>query len=202
MKATTVHRLPFPEPGDYSNGALALQYLATEVDTDLAVDLAGYQKFDQLGMGISTVTSNSIGYAANTLVQVGFDTIEYTDAGFNIIPGQGGTTIRDPAFNGWYRIGGWLSLNQLGATTANSFREMQLINSPLPGATGPGGTAIYHARTYTNGTGNDELSLEVTAFLYYGCQLNMFLLHNNAASNIQYLAGTRLWVAQIVPDVS
>lgn len=202
MKQTTIHHIPYPEDEDFAKGPINLEAIATKVDSLLKPTRDYYDSYNHLGFGAVSLSTNGGGFDAGFFGTILFDTIEFESG---VLPGNVDnqiSAIDDPGRNGWYTIGGYLPVTLSGTATANSFREMQIIVSPLPGT--PGSPAVYHDRQYEDGTGSNQLAIETTAYLYYGCQVQMLFGHGNVAASsfMTPTAGARLWASQATWDVS
>lgn len=198
MTTYTDHGLVCPDSGDYAAIALAMQ--ADAVATDTALDTISDQfdraKLRPYALWISTTSGT---YATNgeaELTLFGNWAVVQTNMTSSLLtPSISGAVQFNPPLAGWYDFGVYETLSLVGAATANSRRTAFARAYSLLGSVQTLiGSSI--SRTYESSTGGEFLIASGARFYAQPGQ-NIVLLanlsHSNAASQVQYNVGCRIW---------
>lgn len=192
MEVTDSQLLPYPEGTDPGDGALDLQVLAEAIDAKLVAAFANFRSVVNAPVFMTRLSANQTGIVSGVTTTIQFDQIVYDTTGTS-----------DPATppfsrTGYYRVGSYVSSNPSGGITANSsvrtfiVYRRQLI-TPFLGFT----EEFFDTTTYQSSTGGEEQSAEglirVDALDSPGSSIRCDILHANAASTLNVIAGSRMW---------
>lgn len=198
MTTYTDHGLVCPDDGDYAAVALAMQ--ADALATDAALDAIS-DKFDQANLRPYTVwvSTTSGSYATNgeaELVLFGNWAVVQTNMASSLLTVTvSGAVQFNPPLAGWWNMGVYENLSLVGAATAFSRRTAYARAYQLVGSTQMP-IALTISRTYESSVGGEHLIASGARFYAQPGQnivLTASLSHSNAASQVQYNVGCRIW---------
>lgn len=195
MEVTDSQLLPYPEGTDPANGALDLQVLAEAIDAKLTAAFAAYRTVVNCPVFMTRLSTNQTGIASGVSTTINFDQIIYDTTGAE------SPSANIPIFTrtGYYRVGSYVVSNPSGGVTANSsvrtfiVCQRQLV-TPLFGTA----QEFFDSTTYQSSTGGEEQSaqglLRIDSVSNPGLSfIRCDILHLNAASTVNVIAGSRMW---------
>lgn len=202
MDETPVYSLPFPEDGDFANGALDLQVLAEAADTAISGVRANYLALARKPTSVwrSTVDQN-VGVAGSAATIVFGSQVYTNDASFTSI-----STIKFPfPSSGLWTFGVMLNCVASGAATANTQRSLTLEADQPIGLNLFDYTPFYFGDTVfeSSTAGGDFMTAcgIINFNLVSGTVANRWLSatfqHNNTGSAMTIKAGATLFLHKL-----
>lgn len=181
----TVDCFTCPQPANYAAVALQLQKTALDAEECIYPLEAALRAAANRPTTIN-VTASLQAVAPATRTRLG--------ASFTLTFANSSTTSLNsvpPA--GIYEVGIWLNATASGATTDNSFRQIEIISRPLSAPSTTADSSTASSVMYESNSGNGMDMLLNTVVVLDGTQVIQFQFTHNNASNINIAAGAIAW---------
>jgi len=212
MDITPGESLPFPEGFDPGNGALDLQVIAEAIDANITAKLGQFKTVINKAVRVARSTAAGTAFGPNLRTNIlggltPFSTV-YSSPGspLGALASLDATGLGSAP--GIFRAGAFVVTAPIGATTAGSFRllEIQALipNTPTRFPT-QFVTKIADSEVYETNTGAEWQMAELEIMTpfpdapngqlgFVGTQFTAYMTHRNFASNLQVLAGSVVWL--------
>lgn len=214
MEVTPNEFLPYPTNNDPGNGALDLQVLAEAIDAATQGKLAHFRQIINRPARVrqlSANTGNMIPNINNDISIIGgafWLPATYNSTG-PVLGSNPYSSLGLGTTPGIYRAGACVISNPIGAVTAGSSRILE-IDAIIPSdpSNFPVSTVTRKAFsiTFETSTGSQYQTTELefltnfpgnNSSTFAGTQIAAFFNHQNAASNMQLLAGSTMWIYRV-----
>lgn len=202
------HGLTCPTPEDCAAVALHMQNQGTIIDEVLTEDQALLTAYNnRLSAVAVSAVSSSFAALGGQVMPDGREANAPTFAGGTVL-GSTSVTISGsslillvPPTTGWYDIGAYANVVPAGGVTLNSERVLYL--QFLQTTSNPANplNRLYQFRTTETNTGGEFLETSALVYMESGRNafLQMFISHQNVASNLVTNAGAKIWVTFVAP---
>jgi hypothetical protein len=178
-----------PEPANYA--AIALQLQKTALDAENCI----YPLEAQLRAAANRPTMVNISSTAPSIAPS--TRTRFADSTTVTFSNSPDLSVQNVLPAGIYEAGVWLNATASGATTDNSFRQVEIVTRGLndPSVIPDDSTVANVMYESSSGLGMDML-LNTTVFLDGTQRVQFYFTHNNA-SNIIIAAGAIFWITKI-----
>lgn len=202
------HGLACLEEEDYAATALYMQHEGLLIDSlldGIQDELTAYN--NRLSFVATSAVSSSFASVGGQVMPDGREANAPTFAGGTVLGSSALVTISGslvffvPPATGWYDIGGYVNVVPAGAVNVGSERVLYLQYQETASIPSRPLNRLYQFRTTETNTGGEFLETSGLVYMETGRNafLQLFVSHQNVASNLVTNAGAKIWASFYAP---
>lgn len=198
------HGLGCLSEDDYAATALYMKAQGNLVDRLFDESRDALEDYNnRLAFVVTSGVSSSFASAGGQVMPDGREANSITLTGGSVVGGGTAVTVTGslmtfvPPLSGWYDVGGYINVVPAGAVTANSERVLYLSFIQLPSNPALPLNRLYQVRVTETSTGGEYLETSASIYMEAGrtANLQLFVSHQNVASNLVVNPGSKIWVS-------